>query len=260
MVGVWLLLAGLAFVALPWYLPQNLTLMRSMGGVWAGPDAASGLWQVLRHGKPWLAWAVPGLLGAALAWRWPAGRVQGTLLAGGAGLSLLGLLVSAFAIGVTGWEFEGLNTALGALVSGQPGLGLGGALLLLALLMLLGAGIARLGYFRGDLFVAGAVVLSSALLLLFVAPPVAKALLGGFQDEAGQWSAAALAERLGQERVWGLGCLVGGVRCGVAWNTLFLALITSTGTTVMGTLIALLAERGHRRLAKPLNVLALYRP
>ncbi len=90
--------------------------------------------------------------------------------------------------------------------------------MLLALLMLLGAGIARLGYFRGDLFVAGAVVLCSALLLLFVALPVGKSLLGAFLDDAGRPSLAALAERLAHERVWGLGCLAGGVRCGVAWN------------------------------------------
>mgnify|MGYP002147939710 CR=1 FL=1 len=70
-------------------------------------------------------------------------------------------------------------------------------------------------------------------------------------------STAAFAARLLNERVWGLGCLAGGVRCGVAWNTLFLALLTATGTTVMGTLIALMAERGHKRLARPLNVLAL---
>jgi iron(III) transport system permease protein len=128
---------------------------------------------------------------------------------------------------------------------------------LLSLLMLLGAGIARLGYFRGDLFIAGVVVLCSALLLLFVALPVGKSLLGAFFDDAGQPSFAALAERLAHEHVWGLACLAGGVRCGVAWNTLFLALLTAAGTTVMGTLIALVAERGSKRLGKPLNVLAL---
>ena len=48
------------------------------------------------------------------------------------------------------------------------------------------------------------------------------------------------------------------MRCGVAWNTLFLALLTAAGTTVLGTLIALWAERGaSQRLARPLNVLAL---
>ena len=136
-------------------------------------------------------------------------------------------------------------------------MGIGGALALLALLMLLGTGIARLGFFRGDVFVAGAVVLCSALLLLFVALPVGKSLAGALYDDAGVFSLAALGERLGSERVWGLGCLAGGVRCGVAWNTLFLALLTATGTTVLGTFIALIAERGSRRLARPLNILAL---
>ena len=123
--------------------------------------------------------------------------------------------------------------------------------------MLLGAGLARLGRFRGDLFVGGAVVLCSGLLLLFVALPVARSLSGALLDEAGAWSPPALVERLAHERVWGLSCLAGGVRCGVAWNTLFLALLTAAGTTVMGTLIALYAERGSARLRKPLNVLAL---
>jgi iron(III) transport system permease protein len=103
--------------------------------------------------------------------------------------------------------------------------------------------------------------LCSALLLLFVALPVGKSLIGAFLTEDGGFSLGALAERLGHERVWGLSCLAGGVRCGVAWNTLFLALLTAAGTTAMGTLIALYAERGDttkgRKLTKPLNVLAL---
>ncbi len=259
---LWLLLAWVGFVVLPWYLPQDLTLWRALAGVWGGAETASGLLQVLRHGKPWLAVAAVGLCAGLLAWRLPAGRAQGRWLAGGAGLALAGLLASGFAIGAQGWAFESIGQAFGPLPTGQPGIGLGGAVVLLALLMLLGTGIARLGGFKGDAFVACAVVLSTALLLLFVALPVAKALVGAVQDEAGAWSISALGERLGQERVWGLGCLNltgagGGLRCGVAWNTLFLALLTATGTTLLGTLIALLAERGARRLARPLNVLAL---
>ncbi len=164
---------------------------------------------------------------------------------------------AGFGIGAAGWSFEFLEAWFGALSSGQFGIGLGGALVLLSLLMLLGAGIARLGYFRGDLFVAGAVVLCSALLLLFVALPVGKSLLGAFLRRCRPTVVAALAERLAHERVWGLGCLAGGVRCGVAWNTLFLALLTAAGTTLLGTLIALYAERGNKRLGKSLNVLAL---
>ena len=173
------------------------------------------------------------------------------------GVGLLALLASGFAIGAQGWSYEWLEAWFGALPAGQFGIGPGGALLLLALLVLLGAGIARLGLFRGDLFVAGAVVLCTALLLLFIALPVGKSLIGAWLDESGGLSATAFADRLAHERVWGLGCLAGGVRCGVAWNTLFLALLTAVGTTVLGTCIALMSERGTRRLARPLNMLAL---
>ena len=176
-----------------------------------------------------------------------------------AGLGLAGVLLAGFAIGAQRLEPSDRRTRPSASLPGsQFGIGLGGAPVLLALLMLFGVGIARLGCFRGDLFVACAVVLCSALLLLFVALPVRKALAGALLDEDGSISLAPhWLERLGQERVWGLGCLAGGVRCGVAWNTLFLALLTAAGTTVLGTLIALLAERGSKRLARPLHVLAL---
>jgi len=222
----WLLLGVAAFALLPWYLPAG--------------DGDSGAFHAMRHGRWWLLSAAIGL-GIALAGLLAtARRWQGVGLAAGAGLALVALLGSGFAIG-----------------AGQPGIGLGGVLTLLALLMLLGAGSARLGAFRGDLFTACAVVLCSASLLLFVALPVAKALAGAFLDELGHPSLPALAERIGNERTWGLGCLAGGVRCGVAWNTLFLALLTAAGTTLLGTLIALVAERGVSRLKKPLNLLAL---
>lgn len=256
-VGGWLLLGLLAYAALPWYYLQDTGLLAALPGVLGGPDTASGLVQALQHGRPWLGLGLAGLGLAGLGWLLPASRRQGWLLVAGGGLGLAGLLASGFAIGATGWAFEALNHRLGELPGGQFGIGLGGALVLLSLLMLTGAGMARLGAFRGDVFVAGAVLLCAALLALFVAFPVAKSLLGAFQTEEGAWSAGALFNRLGHERVWGLGCLAGGVRCGVAWNTLFLALLTATGTTVLGTFIALMAERGNRRLSKPLGVLAL---
>ena len=255
--SVWLLLGALAFVALPWYLPQDTGLLASLAGIWGGAETGSGVNQVLRHGRPWLLIAPAGLLVAGLGWRLPPGRRQGWWLAAGAGLALIGLLTTGFAIGAQGWVFEGLVEAFGALTKGQPGIGLGGAVLLWCLLMLLGIGLARLGYFKGDIFVAAAVVLAAALLALFVGLPVAKALVGAFVDDGGAWSLPALLARLSHERVWGLACLSGGVRCGVAWNTLALALLTASGTTLLGALIALYAERGNPRLSKPLNLLAM---
>jgi iron(III) transport system permease protein len=253
----WLLLGMAAFILLPWYFPQNLSLWASLPGVFGGSETASGMVQAARHGKPWLWLGALGLGLALIGWRLPAGRTQGRWLVMGAGIGLAGLLAAGFTIGARGWSFDTLSSWFGELPSGQFGVGLGGALVLLSLLMLFGAGLARLGQFRGDLFVACAVVFCAALLLLFVALPVGKSLVGAFLNEEGGLSLSALAERLGHERVWGLSCLAGGVRCGVAWNTLFLALLTAAGTTVMGTLIALWAERGGGRMTKPLNVLAL---
>ena len=253
----WLLLGTVSFVLLPWYFLTDKTLLQALPGVFGGTETASGVVQSALHGKPWLWVALVGLAIAALGGRMRPGRGQGRWLATGAGIGLVGLLFSGFAIGAKGWAFESLNTTFGTLAAGQFGMGLGAALTLVALLMLLGAGLARLGYFRGDVFVASAVIFCGALLALFVALPVLKALAGAFFDEAGAFAFGAVFERIGNERTWGLSCLGGGQRCGVAWNTLFLALITAAGTTALGTMIALLAERGSRRLKKPLNMLAL---
>lgn len=257
---LWLLLGLAAFALMPWYFLQDQSLWRALPGVFGSAEGGSGFTHALRFGRPWLWLALAGLLVAALAWRLPAGRGQGRALVAGASLGLVGLLISGFAIGARGWAFASLEGAFGALPQGQFGIGWGGALVIASLLVLLGAGIARLGYFRGDVFVAAAVVVCSALLLLFVALPVAKSFIGAVLDEDGALSLAALASRIGNERVWGLNCLVGGVRCGVAWNTLFLALLTAFSTTVLGTLIALWSERGARgsaKVGKTLNVLAL---
>lgn len=250
--------AGLAACALlPWYFAQDLGFWAALRGVWGAEATGSALMQAHQHGRPWLTVVVTALAAAAATAFMPAGRAQGRVLMACAVLGLLSLLGGGFAIDLRGWSWDVLNAWFGELPRGQIGLGLGGALTLLSLLMLLGAALARLGRFRGDLFVAAAVVLCSGLLLLFVALPVARSLLGAFVDEAGAWSITAMVERLAHERVWGLSCLVGGVRCGVAWNTLFLALLTAAGTTVMGTLMALYAERGSARLRRPMNVLAL---
>jgi iron(III) transport system permease protein len=255
--AAWALLGLLACALLPWYFPQNLTLGRTLQGVFGGADTASALLQALHHGRAWLG-AVLAALGLALAVSFAApGRRQGWLLIASAALGLAGLLGAGFAIGLQGWNVAALERVFGPLPRGQIGLGLGAVVALLSLLVLLGAGLARIGRFRGDVFVAASVVLCVALLLLFIALPLGISFSGALLDEAGRWAPAQLAERLGHERVWGLACLTGRTQCGTAWNTLWLALLTAAGTTVMGTLIALQAERGPRRAQRGLNILAL---
>jgi iron(III) transport system permease protein len=257
MLRAWSGLGLAACVLLPWYFPQDLSLGQALAGVWGGEATASAWGQAAQHGRPWLWLVIAAFLAGLAASAIPAGRRQGAVLIGGAALGLVALLGGGFAIGLQGWSFEVLGSWFGPLPRGQIGLGLGGATALVALLVLLGAGLARRGRFRGDVFVAAAVVGCSALLLLFVAFPVAKSLLGALLDDDGRWSLGALVERLAHDRIWSLSCLAGGVRCGVAWNTLWLALLTAAGTTVLGTFIALVAERGNRRWQRPLNILAL---
>jgi iron(III) transport system permease protein len=187
----------------------------------------------------------------------PPGRGQSHLLLAGGFGGAIALLATGFAIGAKGWSFAWLEQAFGAFGGQQFGMGWGAAIALVALTVLGAFGIARRGLFRGDLFVAAAVVLCGSLLALFIVFPVSRALAGAFVGEDGHAGIASFAQRIASERNFGLQCLAGGVRCGVAWNTLFLGIAAAASTTLLGTLLALMAERGPRRYARPLNVLAL---
>ena len=253
----WIALGTLAYLLLPWYAIQDGNGLLAIGEVLGAERAANGLVQALVHGRPWLLAGVAGLAAAASAALLPPGRRQGAWLAAGAGAALLALLASGFLIGARGWAFETLAQSFGELGARQPGVGWGGAVALTALVMLTAFGFARRGFFRGDLFVAGAVLGCAGLLALFIVFPIVKALASAFLTEDGQFAATIVFERIASERNFGLACLTGGQRCGVAVNTLFLGLMTATSTTLLGTLMALMAERTNQRAARGLKVLAM---
>ena len=141
MVLGWLIVGFASYALLPWYFPQNLTLLRSMAGIFGGTDgeragAGGGARQAVAVGRAGRVGGRPRRLA-------PAGRTRAGLDAGRRRrVGLAGLLIGGFTIGARGWSFEVLNGLFGELASGQFGVGLGGALALLSLLMLLGAGIA----------------------------------------------------------------------------------------------------------------------
>lgn len=257
-VRIWLVIGLLAYIVLPWYAIQDTAWYSVLPEVMGGSETANGLMQAALHGRQWLLLGILGLGIAAVGLRIPVGKAQSTWLLAGGLTGFVGLLCSGFLIGATGWSFDFFNAQFGELTSNQFGIGIGAFIALLALLMIIAFGLARRGYFKGDLFISSAVVGCSVLLVMFIAFPVTKALYGAFLTADGHWSLLALFDRIGNERVWGLNCLAGGVRCGVAWNTLFLALITAAGTTVLGTMMALLAERSAGpRVQTPLRVIAL---
>nr|WP_157634452.1 iron ABC transporter permease [Variovorax sp. Root318D1] len=256
-IWAWVALGFAAYLVLPWYAIQDATWYEAVPQVFGQAEGANGLMQAATQGRSWLFIGLAGLAMCAVGAWLPAGRAQGRWLLAGGAIGAIGLAVAGFAIGARGWSFAALNTQFGELAVNQFGIGAGGFMALTALTLLAAFGIARLGLFKGDLFVAAAVIGCGVLMALFIAYPVSKALAGAFFDEDGRWSVTAFIARVFTERIWGLGCIAGGVRCGVAWNTLVLALLTAAGTTFLGTLMALMAERGSKRGQGALRVLAL---
>ncbi|HSW16634.1 MAG TPA: iron ABC transporter permease [Ramlibacter sp.] len=253
----WVAVGLAGYVVLPWYAIQDGAGLLRVLDVFSSPAAGNGLMQATFHGRPWLALGMLGLLLAAVGAAREPGRGQGAWLMAGGFVGVLGLLATGFAIGARGWSLDFLGAAFGEFAGRQPGLGWGGIVALASLLMLAAFGLARSGFFKGDLFVAAAVLGCAGLLALFIAFPVLKALSAALLSEDGAWAPAMLVPRIANDRNFGLACLAGAGRCGVAWNTLFLALMTAGATTLLGTLMALLAERGGRSHARVFNVVAL---
>jgi iron(III) transport system permease protein len=262
--GAWIWLALCAALLLPWYaLPDGFDWLRDAGHMAGQADTASAWYQAARYQRAWLWAPLAALALCALALRGNNRRRQGMGLAAAATLGLLVLLAGGFLVGAGGWTLPAAVSAALPPAAGQAGFGWGALVLLVALVMLLANGVARLGYFRGDVFVACAVLFCAALLMLFIALPVLTMLAGALFGEDGALNLPMAAERIFNTRIWGLGCLGAGRACGVAWNTLFLALATAAGTTVLGALLALLTERAlvrARPLAQMLATLPIVTP
>ena len=248
----WAAAGLLAFALLPWHaVHQGLWSIALPGALVADSEAASALWQAALYRKPWLFAGLLGFAGCAVAARMKATRAQGWALAvAGFGAAACIAWYGFFAPGGSAAQVgSGLATY-------RPGYGSGATVVLTSLVVLGSFGIARLGAFRGDAFVSALAVCSAFALLVFVAYPVMRGLSGAFLDEGGMLSLRAVLERAGNERVWGLGCLASHSFCGVAWNTLFLALLTAAGTTFLGTVLALVEYRSNWALKPLVKLLA----
>ena len=262
-VWLWVLMGALGYAALPWFAIQDANGLLMIPQVFSGEKTANGAVQAVLFGRTWLWLGLIGLAVATVGATMAPGRRQGAWLMFGGGFGLVSLLTGGFLVGARGWAFESLTASLGELGARQAGMGWGALVALTALLTLAAFGLARRGYFKGDLFVAAVALGCGSLLALFIVFPVFKTLSAAFFTEDSQFAVGALFERVGNTRNFGLGCLpwLGtGQACGVAWNTLFLGLMTATATTFLGTLMALMAERTtsrSNRYSKPLNGVAM---
>ena len=167
-------------------------------------------------------------------------RSLAPLLAAASGVAVLVFLGQGFAQGVSGTAFGALHYAA-----------------LLALVFVFARSLARSGFFVGDITVAMIVVVIAALLGLFIFFPVGKSLLAALLDNHGQFAPVLAIERLFAPDIWGLGCIGGGTSCGVAVNSVILATIVGFGTTIVGLVMALAAQRGGQRFSGAYRVMAV---
>ena len=150
-----------------------------------------------------------------------------------------------------------VSTASLAAGTGGPAWAWGPCVALPLLTVVLARALARLGAFRHDPTIASIVVVSAALLLLFVFYPVGKSLISAVQDPQGRFVPGLAAERLFTADIWGLGCLGGGTRCGVAINSTLLAAVVGVLSTLLGLVFALVVQRGGKRYAGLLTIMSL---
>ena len=80
---LWLAAGGLAYVILPWYAIQDTAWYTVMGQIFGGAETASGMVQILAHGRIWLAVGLAGLCIAAIGLAIPPGKSQGRWLLAG---------------------------------------------------------------------------------------------------------------------------------------------------------------------------------
>lgn len=258
--ALWLAVGWVGFLILPWYGIEygfwNFEWL--FEGYPFDSYSAPGLLQIFLGGKPWLAPLALFLAAPLAAVAWPKNDplfARVLLLAGGGGLAYL--LLQAFAIGLGGWQFDLFESLFGPLETQQFGLGYGALLVAAAFLMFFTQGLAARGVVKGDVFVVSSIGGIIALVAVFVFFPVLNILTSAVRDSDGAFAPAAFIYRFIDRKIWGLDCLVGAYSCGVAWNSLLLAILTGISTTVLGLAFALIATRTDFRMKRSLRVLTV---
>jgi iron(III) transport system permease protein len=228
------LLAALALAALmllPWAMDGGASAMRLAGSA----VSASARWPHYAAS----AALVPVLIGviATLACAWFG----------------IARLTALFAAASLAWTF-GQGFVAG--VNGPP-FGIGAAIALAALAVCLARALGRVGLFTGNATIATIVVTIGLLLVLFIFYPIGSALTAAVQDARGHFAPHLVGERLLTTDIWGLGCLGGGTRCGVAINSALLAAIVGVLSTLLGLALALAVQRGGQRYAGVLKLMSV---
>jgi len=248
----WIVLGWVGFALLPWYGFDRTavpTLTDYIVGGSALVHGLNGAWWLLPILVPLLLSLRPALL--------PSRTDNSTWLIAAGILGLALVVIQGFTIGLNGWTLDALKALTGDNGPSQSGMGYGAALTATALLIILCHGLAARGWCRGDAFVTSSIGVVVALIIVFVFFPVSTILASAFADNDGHFAPLEFLVKFTDRSIWGLDCLTGDLRCGVAWNTLFLGLLVAFGTTALGLAFALIATRTAFRYKKLLRVMSV---
>ena len=250
---------GLAAICLlPWYRVEGGFFSLQWVGEMAGePDLYPGLLQLFL-GRIWLLIAFI-LFAAGIATRvaMPAGKPRGRRLALIGAIGVGFMILQGLAITLWGWAWGVNETLFGPLDPGQPAFGAGAVIVSLGFLALIAFGLAERGAMKGDAFTVGSIILLIALVGVFVFYPIISMLVGSFQDFDGSFNPDGFIRNIQDPAIWSLDCVIGGARCGVAWRTLFLAVMTASASTLLGLAFALVATRTGFPAKKGLRLLTI---
>lgn len=268
---LWFALGIIGYCLLPWYVQED--------GLWGfewlfdgypfDPDYAPALFLILQGEKLWLAPLLVFLLIPLVAFKdrdiepVVGARYRANVLLLAGLLGLLWVAIQGYSIGLRGWNYEGLGYLFGPLEDRQFGMGAGALLVVAPFLFFLTTGIAGRGAVNGDVFVVGAIGLIIAMVTVFIFFPIVQMLSSALRDNDGVYSLGIFTTKFFENKIWGLGCVTGGTRCGVAWNSLFLAVLVGFSTTALGLAFALVATRSgfkYSKLLRALTVLPIITP
>ena len=261
----WIIAGWVGYLLVPWYGVEDgfFRFEWLFDGYPFDTDYAPAAFLLLQGEKLWLAPLLLPLLASLVVLRLrKSDPTYGIILilVGAIGFSIL--IVQGFSIGIRGFNFAWLTAIFGDLGERQFGMGYGALLLASSFLFLFTQGIAARGAVNGDVFVVSAIGGIILVVTVFVFFPIAKMLIAAFLTEDGTYSAIVFAAKFFDDRIWGLGCLRG-MRCGVAWNSLFLAIVVGFVTTALGLVFALIVTRSgfrYKRGLRALTVLPIITP
>jgi iron(III) transport system permease protein len=262
---LWLALGIVGFCILPWYVQEDgfFGFEWLFDGYPFDPDYAPALFLIFQGEKLWLSPLVLFLLLPLVVLRdtetkpVASARYRANVLLLAGFLGLLWVAIQGYSIGLRGWNYEGLSYLFGTLEDRQFGMGAGALFVTAAFLFFLTTGIAGRGAVNGDVFVVGAIGLIIAMVTVFIFFPIVQMLSSALRDNDGVYSLGIFTSKFFENKIWGLGCVLGGTRCGVAWNSLFLAVLVGFSTTVLGLAFALVATRSGFKYSKVLRALTV---